>query len=68
MTQLQIRKQIDANNEAIAKALNPSQFILNNIVADLLEENTKLRKHCKHEFDEDGFCIWCDMMEEIHDN
>lgn len=67
MTQLEIRKKIDENNELISRMLNPSQFVLNNCVADMLAENRELQKYCKHEFDEDGFCIWCDKMEENND-
>lgn len=65
MTQLEIRKKIDENNKIISECLNPSQFILNNIVADKLAENRELQSLCNHTYDEDGFCIWCDVMEDI---
>ena len=67
MTQLEIRKKIDENNELMGKLLNPSQFVLNNCIAEILAENRELQKNCHHEFDEDGFCVWCDMMEEVND-
>ena len=67
MTQLEIRKKIDENNELISKMLNPSQFVLNNCVMDKLAENRELQMQCKHEFDEDGFCVWCDKLEESND-
>ena len=44
MTQLEIRKKIDENNELISRMLNPSQFVLNNCVADKLAENRELQK------------------------
>ena len=65
MTQLQIKEEIDKNNEMIEKLLNPSQFILNNTVRDLLARNTELQGQCQHSF-VDGFCEYCYLMEDEH--
>lgn len=61
MTNLEIRRKIDANNALIEKILKPNTFTLNNVVSNLLEENRNLQLKCQHELDEDGFCIWCDL-------
>lgn len=58
MTQLERKEKIDANNKLIQEILNPSQFTLNNVVRDLLEENAKLQKECEHSF-VDGYCEYC---------
>lgn len=62
MTGTEIRKQINKNNETIVELMKPNQFILNTVVRDLLFENQELQKKCPHEFDEAGFCIYCDMV------
>lgn len=62
MTPQEIREQIDKNNEAIQKFLEPDLFTLNNVVAALLEENRELQRQCPHNF-VDGFCEYCDMEE-----
>ena len=59
-----IKQRIDANNALIEKNLFVNTFTLNNIVADILVENKKLEEECPHEFDEDGFCIYCYKMKE----
>lgn len=61
MTNLEIRRKIDANNALMEKALTPNTFTLNNLISDLLKENRELQSKCQHELDEDGFCIWCDL-------
>ena len=59
-----IKQRIDANNALIEKNLFVNTFTLNNIVADILVENKKLQEECPHEFDEEGFCIYCYKMKE----
>lgn len=59
---LEIKKQIDLNNQLIEKALTPNQFTLNNTVAALMTEIVELQSKCPHEFDE-GFCIYCYKQE-----
>lgn len=58
MTQLERKEKIDANNKLIQEILNPSEFTLNNVVRDLLEENAELQKGCEHSF-VDGYCEYC---------
>lgn len=58
MTNLEIKEKIDSNNRTIERILNPSQFILNNTVKELLKENDELQKLCKHSFVE-GYCEYC---------
>lgn len=58
MKGFEIKQKIDANNRLIEQMLNPSQFVLNNTVKDLLKENDALQEQCEHEF-VDGFCIYC---------
>lgn len=53
-----IKEKIDENNKIIESLMTPNQFTLNNTIAKLLKENSKLQKHCNHEF-EDGYCIYC---------
>jgi hypothetical protein len=42
MTKLQIKEEIDKNNELIEQLINPSQFTLNNAIKDLLARNAEL--------------------------
>lgn len=67
MTNLEIKQQIDLNNELIRQMLDPSVFILNNTVAKLLEENKKLQQQCVHNYI-DGFCEYCYKTEEEEDS
>lgn len=62
MTQLEIRKAIDTNNKIIDTLLTPNQFVLNNEIVRLLQENREYQKKCKHSF-VDGYCEFCDMEE-----
>jgi len=58
MTNLEIKQRIDANNKIIQDAFSPNQFILNNVIKDLLKENEDLQKQCTHSF-VDGYCEYC---------
>lgn len=64
MNNLEIRKQIDINNKTIASLMTPNSFVLNNTVANLLEENRQLQSLCNHEFEE-GYCVYCDKEEAV---
>lgn len=64
MRGIEIRKKIDENNKRISELLSPCTFILNNTVGELISENRKLQEKCNHEFDEDGFCVYCDKLKE----
>ena len=65
MTNEEIRKEIDKNNERIFELTSKIRFTLNKEVNDLLAENRKLQSQCHHVFDEEGICIFCDAMEEF---
>lgn len=56
----EIREKIRSNNKAIEEAMSPSFFTLNKKVEALLAENEELRRVCPHEYDELGYCIYCD--------
>lgn len=62
MTNLEIKQRIDTNNKIIQDAFSPNQFVLNNIIKDLLKENEDLQKQCTHNF-VDGYCEYCYMEE-----
>lgn len=59
MNGIEIRKKIIANNKEIAEQPH-NIFVLNKRVQELLEENKALQEMCPHEYDELGFCIYCD--------
>lgn len=58
MTNLEIKEKIDSNNKLIENLLNPSEFILNNTIKELLKENDELQNKCTHSF-LDGYCEYC---------
>ena len=62
MTQIEIRRAIDLNNQLINTLLTPNQFTLNNEVARLLRENKNYQSQCQQHF-VDGYCEFCDMEE-----
>ena len=55
----EIRQKIIENNKIIEDSLSPT-FVLNRAVQKALEENKRLRNICPHEYDELGYCIYCD--------
>ena len=67
MTPIEIHDKIIANNKIIQDAFTPNQFVLNNIVRDLLKENESLQKQCPHHFT-DGYCDYCFMEEPNKDD
>ena len=62
MTNLEIKEEIDRNNKLIQDLLNPSEFILNNTIRDLLKANEELQAQCTHNF-VDGYCEYCYIEE-----
>ncbi len=58
MNQVEIKEQIDRNNAIMESLITPNKFTLNNTVASLLQENSRLQSMCKHEY-ENGYCIYC---------
>jgi hypothetical protein len=67
MNNFEIRERIDDNNVRIRELMTPSDFVLNNDVAKLLEENKQLQNKCTHEFYK-GVCIYCDKKEAQNDS
>lgn len=60
----EIREKIIQNNKRIEEVLNKCIFTLNREVLQLREENRRLQSQCDHEFNELGFCIYCDKEKE----
>lgn len=63
MNGLEIRNKIIQNNKIIEEG-QKSMFVLDKKVAAALEENKRLREICKHDFDELGYCKFCDTKVE----
>ena len=59
MNGTEIRNRIDENNRRIQSALN--KFVLTDEINNLMKENANLRAKCKHEYNDSGFCIYCDI-------
>ena len=55
----EIQAKITENNKIIAET-NPTIFTLNKKVAAAIKENEDLRHICPHEYNELGYCIYCD--------
>lgn len=62
MNKEQIREKILFNNKKIEELLDPSVFILQSEVQQLMEDNEYLRTICPHEF-ENGVCKICGKAE-----
>lgn len=58
----EIREKVLFNNQRIQELLDPSVFILQPEVQELLEENEELQAQCPHIFQE-GKCIYCGKTE-----
>lgn len=58
MSNEEIKKIIDSNNDKIAEMLDLTVFTLNPQISALLESNKKLQQQCKHQFSE-GVCLYC---------
>jgi hypothetical protein len=55
----EIRLKIMENNKIIEQSISPT-FVLNKAAQKALEENKRLQSICHHEYDDLGFCIYCD--------
>lgn len=62
LTNEEIRKKINKNNELLEKIMIKDTFVLNPDAKKILEENKYLQSICKHKF-ENGKCIYCDKKE-----
>lgn len=58
MTGQEIKEKINFNNQKITKLLDPSIFILQPEVQQLMKKNEYLQSICPHEY-KDGKCIYC---------
>ena len=56
----EVRQKIIELNEIISNKLTPAFFTLNDEVKKAQEQIEQLRKVCPHEYDELGYCIYCD--------
>ncbi len=64
MTQEEIRKEIEHNNELIEKIFSPGEFTLNNMASELIKKNRELQNMCRAHVYENGFCIYCLKQED----
>ena len=62
MTNEEIRKKINENNELLEKIMIKDTFVLNPDAKKILEENKYLQSISKNKF-ENGKCIYCDRKE-----
>ena len=62
MDKKELRDKILYNNKKIEELLDPSVFILQPEVQQLMEDNEYLRSICQHEF-ENGVCTMCGKAE-----
>ena len=62
MTQIEIRRAIDLNNQLINTLLTPNQFTLNDEVGGLLGQSKNCQCRWQPHF-VGGYCEFCDMEE-----
>ena len=67
MTGEQIKLRIEELNHQIREMIMPSFYTLNNGVGALIDEIKSLQEKCPHEWDEDGFCIYCNLIKPEED-
>lgn len=60
----EIKERIERNDKLIEN-LKPTTFVLNKEIQEALEENRRLRTICPHEYNVEGFCIYCGAAREI---
>ena len=56
----EVRTRIVELNEEMSKNISPAVFVLNKKTQKIQEEIRYLREVCPHEYDELGYCIYCD--------
>lgn len=64
LTNEEIKKKIDYNNNLIEGLMDPCTFTLNEAICKLMKENDTLRAQCAHEYNEEGICIYCYSIKE----
>lgn len=60
MTGKEVRNEIIKYNKIIEGNISLTTFVLNRRVQEAQREIERLRTICPHEYDELGFCIYCD--------
>lgn len=58
MTGPEIKAKIDDLELQIRQVINPGEFVLNQSLMDLLQQEKELRMQCPHEY-ENRRCIYC---------
>ena len=56
----EIRERIISLNEELEQNIAPAFFTLNKKVEAIRDEIDTLQRQCPHEYDDAGFCIFCD--------
>ena len=64
LTNEEIKKKIDYNNNLIEGLMDPCTFTLNETICKLMKENDALRAQCANEYNEEGICIYCYSIKE----
>ena len=64
LTNEEIKKKIDYNNNLIEGLMDPCTFTLNKAICKLMKENDALSAQCAHEYNEEGICIYCYSIKE----
>lgn len=64
LTNEEIKKKIDYNNNLIEGLMDPCTFVLNEAICKLMKENDALCAQCAHEYNEEGICIYCYSIKE----
>lgn len=60
----EIKASIAANDKIIEEEAKTGLFTLSKKAQKAIWDNQKLRALCQHEYNEEGFCIYCKREEE----
>lgn len=60
MNGIEIQQKIIENLAIIEEEASSGLFTLSKRAQKAIEDNRRLREICPHEFDETGYCIYCD--------
>lgn len=60
----EIKERI-ARNDKLIEQLNPTTFVLNKQIQEALNDNRHLRSICPHEYNAEGYCIYCGAAREL---
>lgn len=56
---IEIKEKIDKYMADLQDAFPAGTFVLDPKVAEINQKIYKLREQCKHEYDENGICVYC---------